>query len=61
MFRKRRSWNKMIRFFNNNRKEGRADFRILTTTDKLIIIAEDGKKKKILRLKYKGEIPTKVL
>ncbi len=51
-YKKRKAWNELTKFIRENRKEGRADFQVLTTADKLIIIAEDEDRKETIRIKY---------
>lgn len=52
MFKKIRSWNKMIRYIVKVRKHGISKFKILTTDNELIFIAEDKKRKFGLRINY---------
>lgn len=52
MFKKVKSWNKMIRYIVRVRKHDISKFKILTTDNELIFIAEDKKRKFGLRINY---------
>lgn len=45
-------WNTLIKFIKKNREKGKSSFKIVTTSNELIIYAEERDDKESIRIKY---------
>jgi len=53
MFKRARNWRKLIKFILKCRKQGKASFQLLSTSDELIIYpSRDRENNENLRIKY---------